>query len=144
MENFTATNTPRCPSAQPDWADSVVFGIVGGTVEEPRLVHLTEPQPVTDELLSLSHPVNPTEVFRFAAPCAGNGCQHFDGSKCRLATKIVQMLPAVLEELPPCCVRPTCRWWQQEGKAACMRCPEIVTENYYPSERLRQAADPAI
>jgi len=142
MENVLDTHPPHCPSAQPDWADSVVFGIVSGTVEEPRLVHLTEPQPVTEKLLSLSHPVNPTEVFRFTAPCAGNNCQHFDGSNCRLVTKIVQKLPAVVEELPPCRVRSNCRWWQQEGKAACMRCPQIVTETYYPSEQLRQAADP--
>jgi hypothetical protein len=145
MQNDTVSNRPLlCPSAQTNWADSVMFGIVGGTVEEPRLIHLTETQPVTDELLALSQPANPTEVFRFAAPCAGNGCQHFDGSNCRLATKIVHMLPTVVEQLPPCHLRPTCRWWQQEGKAACLRCPQIVTETYHPSEHLRQAADPAI
>lgn len=144
MENVTNANLSRCPSAQPDWADSVVFGIISGTVEEPRLIHLTKTQPVTEELLSLSQPVNPTEIFRFAAPCAGDNCQHFDGSTCHLVTKVVQILPAVVEELSPCRVRPTCRWWQQEGKAACMSCPQIVTETYYPSEQLRQAADPDV
>lgn len=44
--------------------------------------------------------MEPTEVFRFAAPCANS--------------------------------------------AACMRCPQIVTENYFSSEQLRQAADPAV
>ena len=145
MQNDIPTHRSLlCPSAQPDWADSVMFGIVSGTVEEPRLVHLTEPQPVTDELLALSHPINPTEVFRFAAPCAANACQHFDGSNCRLVTKVVHALPTVVEKLSPCNLRPTCRWWQQEGKAACMRCPQIVTETYHPTEQLRHVADPSI
>jgi hypothetical protein len=143
MKHNTATNVPPlCPSAQPETEGSVVFGVVGGTVEEPHLAHFVEPQAVNDELLALANPVTPTEVFRFAAPCAGSACQHFDGSNCRLATKIVQLLSKVVEELPPCRLRPNCRWWQQEGKAACMRCPQIVTETYHPSEQLRQAADP--
>lgn len=141
MGNISAVGTPPlCPSAQPEMADSVVFGVIGGTSEEPRLGYLVEPRTVTDELLALTAPVKPTEVFRFAAPCAGNSCQHFDGSDCRLAKRIVQLLPAAEETLPPCRLRPSCRWWQQEGKAACIRCPQIVTETYHPSELLHQAA----
>lgn len=145
MENHLApAAAPLCPSAQPDLENCVAFGVVGGTAEAPRLAHLTEPQPVTEELLALAAPVNPTEVFRFAAPCANSACQHFDGSHCRLATKVVQMLPVVTTRLPFCRLRPTCRWWQQEGKAACMRCPQIVTETYNPTEPLQQAADPDV
>jgi hypothetical protein len=141
MGNISAAGTPPlCPSAQPEMADSVVFGLIGGTDEEPRLGYLVELRTVTDELLALTAPVKPTEVFRFAAPCAGNSCQHFDGSDCRLAKRIVQLLPAAEEMLPPCRLRPSCRWWQQEGKAACIRCPQIVTETYHPSELLHQAA----
>lgn len=145
MKQNTATDAPPlCPSAKPEMDGSVVFGVVGGTVEKPRLAHLVEPQPVTDELLALSGSVTPTEIFRFAAPCAGSACQHFDGSNCRLATKIVQLLPEVVAGLPPCRLRSNCRWWQQEGKAACMRCPQIVTETHHASEQLRQAANPAV
>lgn len=133
---------PLCPSAQPEMADSVAFGVVGGTVEAPRLVHFTEPQPVTAELLALSHPVTPIEVFRFAAPCAGHACQHFDGADCRLATRIVQILPAVTSSLPPCSLRADCRWWRQEGKAACLRCPQVVTQDYAASDDMRRAAEP--
>lgn len=145
MERNTDINTPiLCPSAQPDMEGSVVFGVITGTVEEPRLSHLVEPQPVTNELLALSKPVKPTEVFRFAAPCASKQCQHFDGSNCRLATKIVQLMPEVAAQSPPCRLRLNCRWWQQEGKAACIRCPQIVTETHHPSEQLQQAANPAV
>lgn len=143
MKHVNAMETTSlCPSAQPKMADSVVFGIIQGTVAEPRLSHLAEPRLVTDELLALASPVKPTEVFRFAAPCASNSCQHFDGVDCLLAKRIVELLPVAEEMLPPCRLRANCRWWQQEGKAACLRCPQIVTETYHPSELLNQAADP--
>jgi hypothetical protein len=144
MDSNNTSRPPLCPSARPEMEDSVVFGVIVGTSEEPRLAHLVKPQPVTHELLALADPVAPTEIFRFAASCAGNGCQHFDGAKCRLATRIVENLPTVSEELPPCSIRSSCRWWQQEGKAACMRCPQIVTDIYSPSDQLRQAADPSV
>ncbi|HVF55797.1 MAG TPA: hypothetical protein VM934_06580 [Pyrinomonadaceae bacterium] len=131
-----------CPSAQPEMEQSVAFGVVGGTVEAPSMAHLEHPLPVTEELLALTNPVPATEVFRFAAPCAGHACQHFDGADCGLVTRIVQIMPAVTTALPPCSIRPECRWWQQEGKAACMRCPQIVTESYNGSDELRRAATP--
>lgn len=144
MKKGTTDNTPlHCPSAQPEVSGSVVFGVVGGTAEEPRVGYLKEPQPLTDEILALSGSVKPTEIFRIAAPCAKDACKHFDGADCRLAKKTVKLLPASVSKLPACGIRPNCRWWQQEGGAACRRCPVIVTENYRPSERQRQAADPA-
>ena len=132
----------QCPSAQPDWAGSVAFGIMGGTAEEPRLAHLPSALPVTGELLELSAPVSPTEVFRFAAPCAGDRCQHFHNQSCNLVTQIVQILPAVASLLPICAIRSTCRWWAQEGRAACMRCPQVVTDNYNPSPAMAHASTP--
>ncbi len=142
MEHASERNpTPFCPSAQPDTLGSTVFGVVGGTAEEPHLIHI-EPRPVTDAVLALAQPVHPTEVYRFAAPCAENACQHFDGANCRLASRIVASLPSVVDNLLPCHLRPTCRWWQQEGKAACIRCPQIVTETHNPSEQLQRVADP--
>lgn len=145
MEHITANiTTPLCPSARPEWGNSAVFGVLTGTVEEPRVTYLNQPQPVTEELMALSGSVTPTEVFRIAAPCAGNGCQHFNGTDCRLATRIVQQMHAVASELPPCPIRRNCRWWQQEGKAACMRCPQVVTDNYNPSEQIRQVATPTV
>ena len=120
---------------------SAVLGVVGGTVDEPRLAYLEALQPITNELLALSGPVKPTEVFRFAAPCAGRGCKHFDGQNCQLATRVTRSLPQVVERLPRCDLRPRCRWWKQEGKAACMRCPQIVTESYHLPEDYRSIAD---
>src|SRR5439155_9180736 len=104
--------------------------------------YLNEEVPVTEELLGQTAPVQPPEVFRLAARCEEQHCVHFDGSRCKLATRIVHMLPAVVDALPPCLIRRTCRWFQQEGKEACLRCPQVVTESYDSSADYRRAATP--
>ncbi|NCS45084.1 MAG: nitrogen fixation protein, partial [Microcystis aeruginosa BS11-05] len=48
----------------------------------------------------------------------------------------------VTDILPPCRIRQNCRWWLQEGKAACLRCPQVVTDNYNPSEIFVKVAEP--
>jgi hypothetical protein len=142
MESKSKLTLPLCPSARENQSDSVVFGIAAGTVEEPRVSYLSEPQPVTNELLALAEPVTPTEVFRFAATCVERGCAHFDGTNCRLAQRIIKGLSEVTDKLPPCRIRQNCRWWLQEGKAACLRCPQVVTDNYSPSEKVAKVAEP--
>ncbi|MGI2904385.1 nitrogen fixation protein [Tolypothrix sp. VBCCA 56010] len=142
MQDIFVNKTTLCPSARPEPADSVIFGVIGGTGAEPRVAYLKQPQPVTEELIAKANPVTPAEIFRTAASCAESGCQHFDGKDCRLAMRIVEKLPAVVEELPPCSIRRDCRWWKQEGKAACMRCPQVITDNYNPSEIMRNVATP--
>jgi len=121
----TAPSEPLCPSARPQMAGSVLFGVMGGTVDEPRVQYLGTPLPVTPEILALARPVEPTEVFRFAAPCVGERCRHFDGTDCRLVSRTIDLLPAVVDSLPPCVLRSLCRWWQQEGRQACLRCPQV-------------------
>ena len=133
-----------CPSAPHDSEGARLFAVVGGTPEHPETAYLGQTRPFTDELLKLAHPVTPGEVFRFAAPCAQRGCGHFDAGtdRCRLAERIVSALPAVVHKLPPCAIRGSCRWWKQEGAAACRRCPQVVTLDYAPGEEMRTAAVP--
>ncbi|HEY0183595.1 MAG TPA: hypothetical protein VGC09_12385 [Rhodopila sp.] len=131
----------RCPSAQPS-ADGLVIGVVAGTAEARRIGYLTEPQPVTQEILALAGPVAPAQVFRMAAPCMGEGCKHFAGGDCHLVKRIVAALDPVVSGLPPCQIRPTCRWFRQEGRAACVRCPQVVTNTYDATELQRRVADP--
>lgn len=133
---------PLCPSAQPTQDGAFAFGVVGGAPGERRVGYLEERVAVTDELLAMTGTVKPTHVFRFGAPCAGTACAHFDGSDCNLATKLVQLMPPVSKNLPACQLRPDCRWWKQEGKKACMRCPVIMTDCYTRSEDQALAANP--
>jgi hypothetical protein len=131
-----------CPSAQPWMAGSMAFGVIDGSAKEPRVQWIEKPVPVTEDLLALTGPVPPTQVLRIAAPCQENACCHFDGTDCRLATKLVQLMPAVSESLPPCRIRQDCRWFLQEGRPACARCPQIVTYSVNPIEELSLAATP--
>ena len=132
-----------CPSAQPETPGSVLFGVVGGGAEAGRVAYLREPRPATDEVVALAGPLPPTAVFRFAAPCEEAACAHFDGSDCRLAGRIVDRLPAAVQVLPPCAIRSRCRWWRQEGGAACRRCPMIATTPVEADDRLRRVAQPS-
>lgn len=131
-----------CPSAQPEMADAVILGVRGVSHDSDLISYLESPTPVSRELLALSEPLPPTEVYRIAARCEEKACRHFDGSSCNLATRIVQILPAVVDVLPPCKIRHECRWFQQEGRPACFRCPQVITEMADPGESFRLAATP--
>jgi len=131
---------PVCPSAQPDMDDAEVLGVLEGGPDAPRLSYLVDRVRVTDELLAQTGKVSPTRVFRFAATCEEKSCSHFDGVNCRLATRIVEGLAPVVDKLPPCRIRAKCRWFGQEGAAACFRCPEVVTEIASPTASMRAVA----
>jgi hypothetical protein len=133
-----------CPSVPPHYPDAVAFGVVGGTVAEPELIPLVPAVPVTDELLALAGPVSPGEVFRFAARCVEGGCRHWEApaQRCRLVAKTVEFVPIAVEKLKPCAIRSNCRWWAQEGKAACVRCPQVASSDPARDEALARAASP--
>jgi len=134
---------PLCPSAQPDLPDARAFAVVDGEPDAPRrLTWIEKPVPVTPELLALTGDAPPTEVMRFAARCQEKSCSHFDGRDCRLASRIVAMIDPVVSSLPHCAIRADCRWYRQEGAAACARCPQIVTRTVDPSELLVRTATP--
>lgn len=116
-----------CPSAQADAKASRIYGVMTGPSETQRVGYLTETLKPTKELLALSGAGKPTELFRIAAPCANSGCKHFNGA-CTLAQRIVANLPVVADALPACQIRSTCRWFHQEGKDACLRCPQVATD----------------
>ena len=119
-----------CPSAQPGMENCRIIGLVQPEGATVRLAYLKEHVPATPELLALAAPVKPTEVFRFAATCAEHKCPHFDGADCQLAARVVRLMPAAVETMPPCLIRKECRWYAQEGPAACKRCPEVTTVSY--------------
>lgn len=135
---------PLCPSAQPSMEAARIIGVVGGTPTQPFVSLLDEPQQPSPELLALSGGLDPTQIFRFAAHCETSQCSHFDGANCQLATRIVQILPAITADLPTCRIRANCRWYLQEGKPACFRCPQVITRDDTPVPRMVEAATPAL
>jgi hypothetical protein len=132
-----------CPSAPPEWDGAFAFGVVIGTPDQPQMAHLAEIEPVTPELLARTEPVSPREVFRFGAPCARAGCHHWsDQGGCSLVERTIKAMAPVVEKIMPCSIRASCRWWHQEGKSACLRCPGIVTDSFTHDEAIHEAATP--
>jgi hypothetical protein len=116
-----------CPSSHPSVEGCQVIGIVEKGDGGPEVAYLHEHVSATPEVLDLAGPANPGEVFRLAAPCQTKTCPHFGGGACGLITSIVKTLAPVVDALPPCLIRKECRWFHQEGAAACHRCPQVVT-----------------
>ena len=118
----------------------MVLGVVRQDGPHPVVEYLNERVAATPEVLAMASPLKSTEVFRLAATCAEHKCPHFDGADCRLASRIVKMLPDAVDRLPPCIIRKECRWYSQEGAAACKRCPEITTVSYDLSPQVREVS----
>lgn len=129
-----------CPSAQPGMDRCHVLGVVDRAGPSPMVLYLKAPMPATPDVLALAGPVKPTEVYRLSATCAEQRCPHYDGQDCQLATRIVAMLPSVVDGLPPCTIRKECRWFSQEGAAACQRCPQVTTVTYDVSARTQRVS----
>jgi hypothetical protein len=143
MMKPTAKTNPGllCPSITSIGADAQVFGVVIESAPGALQVgYLTEALSATPELLATAAPAKPTEIFRAAAPCAERACKHFDGANCQLVARITAMLDPVVSTLPRCAIRPICRWFRQEGRAACLRCPQVTTEQRNPSDLDRAVA----
>ena len=133
----------QCPSAPSSSEDGVVFGVVFYKGDHSEVHYLTQPVPVTHELLGLTGNVPPATVLRVGAPCAQQQCIHFSGETCSLAARIVKRLgEADIEHLPACSLRKNCLWFDQEGIAACRRCPQISTWNMHPSQLLTEVSVP--
>ena len=132
-----------CPSGQPEMPGAVVFGVVTGNESQPDVAWLEAVIPATPELLAKTGNIEPQRVFRIAVTCQESRCVHFDGTQCKLAHRIVEFLPVAASSLPRCAIRATCRWFFQEGRAACLRCPQVVTHTYNPPENVIKAAQPA-
>ena len=127
-----ASSAMYCPTAQPEMDGAVAFGVIGGAADEPPVAYLSALQPADTELLCLSGPRRATEVFRFGAPCVEGGCQHFGNGACRLGEQLSSDLQRAVRRLPPCGLRPMCRWWHEQGAEACLRCPGMVATYYEP------------
>jgi hypothetical protein len=138
MSHTKHSSALLCPSSQPGVENARVLGVVQQTSEGVEIAYLDEPVPATTDVLRMADPAHPTEVFRLAAECQTTRCPHFDGATCGLASRIVKILPAVVSDLPRCQIRGECRWFRQEGAAACHRCPQISTVSYDGSETVQR------
>ncbi len=138
--NRRSAGARQCPSAPFDAKGAVVFGIVAGSAREPRVRYLPRVLVASPDLSRQLAPAEPEEVFRASAPCVRRRCVHFREERCELASRVVNLLPMVTAEAPPCAIRAVCTWWLQQGTAACLRCPQLARVLHGAGGAARQAA----
>jgi hypothetical protein len=133
-----------CPSAQPSLDNSLILGTVAHHNGEPEVRLLEHPVKVTQGtiLAFAGTEIQPTQVFRFAAPCEKCGCNNWSGTNCRVAERLVQILPWPGHDLPKCKLRPVCQWFAQEGGAACWSCRHVQTDDASLEAALNSPANP--
>ena len=125
-----------CPSATCE-PGAAVIGIVN---QEGFVSLLPRKIDVTDEFVAIAHQGNaPEKRFRFTNKCVEGGCRQWDGSRCTVIDRVLNLNPSFEDfpHLPGCSIRSNCRWYHQSGAKACAACPFIITDNIPEDEQER-------
>ncbi len=114
-----------CPSARCE-PGALVIGMVGA---DGRVGYVRPALPVDEGFAERARSRGrPESAYRFAQPCAEGACAYWDGG-CRVARMAVEAFgDADPDHLPRCAIRAACRWFRQEGGAACRSCALVVTD----------------
>ena len=109
--------------------------LLGIVIAPGQVAYLAPNVPVTAEMLEAlnSEGVAVENRLRFACACREHQCRQWAGGpgeqgRCGLVEHAVEALAIDigLDDLPNCGIRPTCRWFAQQGRKACAACPEIL------------------
>ncbi|MFI6759000.1 hypothetical protein ACIBF5_07620 [Micromonospora sp. NPDC050417] len=118
-----------CPSTPK--ANATVF--LGMITPAGRVAYVTPPLAAEVALAGLPDPTEATESrYRLAGPCVTSSCGFWTGDHCGLGERLVASYQetGVPDEaaLPRCAIRRTCRWYAEQGPAACPACSHVVTD----------------
>ena len=119
--------TPDCPSAR----CTVGSRVMGVVQHDGTVAYLHKPIAVDADFVEIATRGRPPEErFRFADKCAEGGCSQWTGSRCGVSDRIVRHFADDATrsgKIPECGLRPTCRWFRQNGLDACTVCPLVTT-----------------
>lgn len=124
-----AENGKTCPSARCE-PGATLLGVLG---QDGRIKHLRSPVRIDEDFVTKAKAQGPPEArMRFAGPCAEGRCQQWTGQACGVVESVLAHLAAAApdlprEDIPPCTIRPTCRWYAQRAETACKACDLVVT-----------------
>lgn len=112
-----------CPSGRCQ-EGSALLGIWG---PGGRLVY-TPGLPELDAAMAARFEANGGSAgFRFSEPCLEDGCGNWGAGGCEVARAAARhAASAEPGHLPQCGLRHSCRWYHQEGLAACRVCPFVL------------------
>ncbi|MFF4891974.1 hypothetical protein [Micromonospora chersina] len=118
-----------CPSTPA--ANATVF--LGMITPAGRVAYVTPAVPAEVALAAAGDSDAPVESrFRLAGPCVTSSCGFWTGEHCglgaRMAASYAETAEPGEEQLPKCAIRRTCRWFAEQGPAACAACSHVVTD----------------
>lgn len=116
-----------CPSSTLDHATHLL-GVVG---PDGRVHYVSPALPLDDGFRAKARDLGlPETRFRFTGACVEGACAQWTGSRCGVIDNVVGQADGVEldTELRPCTIRRDCRWFAQQGGAACHVCPLVVTD----------------
>ncbi len=120
-----------CPSARCS-DGAILLGIVNG---DGTVGFLPERLLIDQEFVDAAHRGRtPEKRFRFSNRCVQGACRQWTGDRCGVIDRVMDFLgttepPA---DLPRCSIRTQCRWYGQNGPAACSACPLVITDLKVP------------
>lgn len=118
----------QCPSSMA----TPGAGLLGVRQEDGTIAILPQVLPVDETFIQIGQmdPVPLEQRFRFTNACIEKGCKQWNGKSCGVAKRVVRHMEKVntSNDLPPCGIRSSCRWYAQEGNNACKICSFVVTE----------------
>lgn len=124
-----------CPSTSAE--NGTVF--LGMITPARKVAYVTPEVPLDSvrDTLGEADDAGPLESrFRFAGPCVTSKCGFWTGDHCGLGAKLAssyQDAGGEEADLPKCAIRRTCRWFAEQGPAACSPCSYVVTEGRFNS-----------
>jgi hypothetical protein len=121
------TKTILCPSSRAQTGAR----LLGIRQEDGSIAILPEPLKIDESFIDLSNQVASAErQFRFTNKCVESGCKQWTGQRCGVADNLIHASQSMKLEhtLQECGIRLQCRWYKQNGEAACKICPLVITE----------------
>lgn len=132
-----ADSAAACPSAACEPGNRL-HGLFG---PDGRLIRLSPPLEIDQSFVDAARKGrSPTKRFRFTSECVDGRCGQWRDGKCSVAIKAREQLADPIRAearartgdaspaLPACAIRPTCRWFAQEGAGICAVCSFVVTD----------------
>lgn len=116
-----------CPST-PVGNATVFLGMI---TSARRVAYVTPAIPASVVLDDLDSVEGAESRYRFAGPCVTSSCGFWTGDHCGLGARMVESYQETMDEaveLPKCAIRRTCRWFAEQGAAACSPCSYVVTD----------------
>ncbi|WP_433531688.1 hypothetical protein ACQPYA_06245 [Micromonospora sp. CA-263727] len=118
-----------CPSTPV--ANATVF--LGMITPAGRVAYVTPALPAEVAVDAAAEAGGPVEGrYRLAGPCVTSRCGFWTGEHCGLGERLVSSYAETVGppeiDLPRCAIRRTCRWYGEQGPAACAACAHVVTD----------------